>query len=272
MSVTDQDTGQSQVQDVQSIPQAEPQEEPMPSSEVMSSTENAPQVESELPEDVSERTKQQFDKLKESNRVLREQLEAKERLSQYGQSVYDFPRQQQPAQQEVNDLDFVDQEGNVDIQGLNKALKEAGERARRAEELAQLSREEQLKRQQAEEIRTAHAKHAWLDPQSPEFDPKGFELARDRMARLMMEGKSFTLVNVADEISQIYKPTGANVDTARKAVDEYKKTQETKAQATSVGGSNQKRTDTELDALREQSRSSDQRERLQAIRERIRKY
>lgn len=274
----DQVAGQ-EVPEVENRSEQEKPESPMPSEEELTPARES-EVEDSLPEDANERTREQFEKLKESNRKLKEQLEAKEKASTYGESAFDalYGRNQPTvnaedfehlSQQQVNAVvdDFVDVEGNVDIASLNKALKDANERASRAEKLAQSVATQTRANDEARQVAEAHAKHSWLDPSNSQFDETGYNLVVDRLTRYYAQGVNKPLAVVADEISQFYKPQGNPTQAKANAVDEYKKAQAQKAQASSVtAGKGQPRQEVTPSAeLRERSLSGD----LNALTERI---
>jgi hypothetical protein len=236
--------------DDQVIGQQEPegkQEAPMPS-------EVQPAGEQELPVDVSERTRQEFEKLKESNRKLKEELEARkpEQPVEYGPN-YTFLNERQV--DAITD-DFVDAEGNVDIVGLNKALKLANQRAERAESL--VSKIEKRERQKM--VVEAHSKHPYLDPNGSAYDPKFYGLVRDRLVREFAEGKDRPLVEVADEIATFYKPVVSEdklEQVKQDAVEQYKQTQQTKAQVSAVGSTQKRAEEPSYEDLRKRTREGD---------------
>lgn len=251
MSDLDQVTGQddSQVED-QLLPD---NNAPLSSAEVVES-EQEPQVEESLPEDATERTRKEFEKLKESNRKLKEE---NERLLGGQDDLTDYiPSHLTSRQREEIQTDFVDQDGYVDVNTLNRALKEANDRARRAEEMALMQEKERQDRM----IQQAHEKHPYLNPKSENHDKEFYTLVRDRMVRYFSEGKERPLVEVADEIARFYKPsvTPEKVEAEKQqAVDDYKKSQTTRATVNTTP-SQQREPVTNLDDLRAKTRAGDQ--------------
>lgn len=267
MSDDDQITGQQpQVVD-------EPtgqQDDVVPASEETLSPE--PEVvEDGLPETVSDRTRQEFEKLKESNRKLKEELEATRKTQEYGESVFNSftPKEselevQQPA--EITE-DYIDSDGNVDVARLNKALKDANKRARQALELANIAAQTTKQADEARQVQDAHAKHDWLNPQSSNFDPIAYDAVVARMARYMQQGRKPNLVEVADEVRSAYQPRGVSDEAKKQAVDEYKQSQTVKAQVQVSDGRGQPRQETtRMEDLRERSLDGD----ISALDERIR--
>lgn len=259
MSDQDQVTGHDDPQVVdQSLPN---NEVPLPSTEEVES-EIDPEVEGSLPDGVSERTSKEFEKLKEANRKLKEALDAKG--SQNDLSDY-LPSHLTKREIEEVQTDFVDQNGYVDVNALNRALKEANDRARRAEELA-LSN---VKERESRMVQEAHQKHPYLDPRSPQHDRKFYEAVRDRMVRYFSEGMEKPLAEVADEIAEFYKPaiTPEKVEVEKqKAVEGYKQSQTTRA-IVNTAPTQKREPANDLDDLRVKTRSGDS----TALQERIRR-
>ena len=226
---------------------------PLSSTEEVES-EIEPQVEESLPEDVADRTRKEFEKLKESNRKLKSELDAV-RGSQNDITDY-IPSHLTSRQAEEIQTDFIDQEGYVDVNALNRALKEANDRAKRAENMALTQEKERQNRM----VQQAHEKHPYLDPKSEAHDREFYTLVRDRMVRYFSEGVERPLVEVADEIARFYKPsvTPEKVEAEKQqAVDDYKKSQTTRATVNTTP-SQPREPATDLDDLRARTRSGDQ--------------
>lgn len=259
MSDQDQVTGQDDPQVVdQSLPN---NESPLPSEEIVESEIDS-EVEESLPESVSERTRKEFEKLKEANRKLKEELDTKGNPSDLSDYL---PSHLTRRQNEEVPTDFVDQNGYVDVNTLNRALKEANDRAKRAEELA-LSN---VKEREGRMVREAHERHPYLDPRNPQHDRKFYEAVRDRMVRYFSEGVEKPLAEVADEIADFYKPTitAEKVEAEKqKAVEGYKQSQTTRAVVNTVPTQKREPAD-DLDDLRAKTRSGDS----TALQERIRR-
>jgi hypothetical protein len=219
-----------------------------------------------LPENSNDRTKEQFSKLLQSNKELKEKLAQLEKpknseSSAFG-SVYDTFKTDPFNVTESTDS-YVDAEGNVDISKLNKDLKEAKMSALEARALAQKAREDI-------EVREAHNKHPYLNPQHSEFDPQFFELVKDRMLRQKFyEGKQISLSDVADQVSSFYKPSALKTADTQKAIEDYKKAQSAIANNAPLSSTTRGRQEgPNLEDLRARTRSGDSnaiRERLKAI-------
>jgi len=253
-------------------------EEIVPQGDVQNVLQDLPSVNQEeqgqedfsLPESSNDRTKEQFNKLLQSNKEL------KEKLSQVGSSknsepvaygsVYEtfkstpFQEDSTPSQ----DSDYVDEDGNVDIAKLNKDLKALKVSALEARRLAEQAREDV-------EVREAHNKHPYLNPQSSEFDAQFFELVKDRVLRQRYyEGKNTPLSQIADQVTTFYKPGAAQKKEQEKAVEEFKKTQQQIASTAPISSNTVKRVESKnnMDDLRQRTQQGDSnaiRERLKAI-------
>lgn len=258
-------------------PLGDNQESPMP-SEDEKSAENL--EEGQLPEEVSERTRKEFEKLKNANKELSEKLKKTESegvLNNVYENLF-TPTPKAVPQQSVTHLSeaqvdniamrFVDDEGNVNIDALNRALTDANERAKRAEQEALKARESVAKDREQREVQEAHAKFPWLNPKDPSFDRQAFELVRDRLVRSMIEGTQKPLVEIAAQVMEVYKPIDVS-QAKEQAVQEFKDTQTKKAQASSVSqGKGMPRESTDYSELRTRTMLGDESaiaERLRAI-------
>lgn len=256
----DNETQASQEEVGQTEPVAEQEvESPMPSDEIAE-----PEEEGQLPEEVSDRTRKEFEKLKGSNKELAEKLKKYESETALNNVFDDLfaPKATRPqvdtshlSEKQVENIAvrYIDDEGNVNVELLNRTLVEANERAKRAEMEAMRTRESVQKDREQRELQEAYKEHPWLDPKHPSFDRTAFELVRDRIVRNMIEGNKPPLVDVARQVAEVYKPI--DVSTAREqAVNDFKETQAKKAQATSVQqGKGQPRQSTSLSDLRERT-------------------
>lgn len=220
----------------------------------------------ELPEEVKDRTKEQFEKLKATNQSLAEKLRRYEQSADQ-ESVYDSFRGEMPQYENLNKSQvdniaqqFVDQYGNVDINALNGALVNANKVAQEAALEARRAREDARRAEEDRQVREAHAQYPWLDPRSDEFDPQGYELVKDRVLRGMYEGKKKSLTDIAAEVTKVYKAGHSPEKVREEAVSEFKESQIKKAQVSNVTrGTGQNREETPLSDLRERTKSGDER-------------
>ena len=177
--------------------------EPMPSSEVP-----AEQPAAVLPEDSSERTKQEFEKLKAHNAQLAEELSSFKQ-AKYS-SVLDELRPQPQVydnlnQQQVDEVaqGLVDDNGYIDQDLLNKKLSEADSRAKSADERAANAEARVERIERAEETKTtreAHTKYPQLDPYSPSFDRRFYDMVKNEMIGQYVQGQN-DLIGAADKVN-----------------------------------------------------------------------
>lgn len=234
---------------------------------------------------VNPRTEQRIQELLEENKRLKTQ-QAKEK---YGSSVYDSLRPQQTQgqqpqgmsedpftnlnQQQVDSITqrFVDEDGNVDIAGLNRALSDANRRADEAVSRAEQIANERIARfEESQQVKEAHSQFPELDPMSDKFDPNFYERVSDALLVNMVKGASQkTLLEVAKELKGSNTPTQepVNLDKVKQeAVNSYKQAQGKRQQGPIESGHGAPRnTSATLDELRERTRRGDP----QAIRERL---
>ena len=160
--------------------------------------------------------------------------------------------------------DYVDEEGNVLIDKLNKDLKSLKMSALEAKALAEDAKN-------TIEVEKAVNKHPYLDPASTDYDPQFTELVKDRLARLQLEGKNASLSHAADEVLKVYKPMNASLKEREEAVTEYKKTQVAKAQSGAVNSGRNIRVDMTAEDLKTKLYSINERDRNFAIQERLKR-
>jgi hypothetical protein len=167
--------------------------EAMPTSD--QPTEQEEQID-DLPEDVSERTRLQFEKLKAANKELAERLALQEQPKPQFSSVLDelYPKSQAPvapSQDQAKDYvqGLVDKEGYIDPDQLNKTLQDSDERAKRAELEAKAARERVEKFEETQTVNKVHGLYPQLDPYHKDFDPLFYDYVKKDMIGQLMEGK-----------------------------------------------------------------------------------
>lgn len=177
-----------------------------------------------------------------------------------------------PGQVNAIQNNFVDAEGNVDVEGLNKALSEANRISQQATERARQAEERITRFEESQQVRELHTAFPELDPMNKgKFDPKFFEFVRDRMVRNWAEGRNLSAVDVAKDIRTVYNPTPVqDVSKAKaEAVEQYKQTQEARRQGPIETGRGESRQTTgNLQELRARTRKGDDsalHERLKAL-------
>lgn len=237
----------------------------------------------DLPEDTSERTRKEFEKLKESNRRLKEQLEQKSTSQSY-ESVFDSLRPKAQPQKQGVDVggtqyqnlsqgqaenivnQFVDEQGNVDINGLNQALVSANQRASQAEQAARQTAEQVSRYEETRQTQEAYADYPQLDPQSQSFDTDFYDKVRDRLLRNMYEGKQTTLKQVASDIARTHKfPNQPKQEDTQRAARQS-------AGPVETGQGKGRQTTADLNELRERTRSATSVFNNDALSERLNAY
>lgn len=290
---------EEQSQGVEETPQelenaTENQPEPTPSSDQKQTEgeqeepESREEGESTQSDGVNPRTEQRIKELLEENKRLKQSQDR----DKYGSSVYDSLRPQPSASQQVStgsgdhftnlnpqQVDsitqrFVDDDGNVDIAGLNQALQDANRNAETAVSRAEQIANERIARfEESQQVKEAHAKFPELDPYSDKFDPNFYEQVSDKLLVNMVKGASQkTLLEVASELrGSVAKPQEpVNLDKVKEeAVSSYKDSQAKRQQGPIESGHGAPRnTSATLDELRERTRRGDPNaisERLRAV-------
>lgn len=161
---------------------------------------------------------------------------------------------------------FINPDGTVDIDGLNKALADANmasyqSRLDNQQLKSRIERfEENLQAQQA------HAVVPEIDPKSEKFDKDLFEAVKDRLLRNMYEGKEKKadpnyLKDVALEVKGLREKIqpSANLDKVREdAVTQYKQSLQKKQNLAPVeSGKGEARAEATLESLRDRTRKGD---------------
>lgn len=257
------------------------QSEENDSEEVVASEEQQEQ-DGVLPDGASERTKQEFEKLKESNRRLKEELDAQKAGQPQKPSVLEaYLNQQQPSdavmqQTSVPELQHVSQEtaqaeaqklydeqGYVDAQELERRLtkiNDAEQRAREAEQRANQALEKIARFEIDSEKKRLHEAFPEIDPSSEQFNPDAYELVKNKMLdQLVATGKQ-DAVKAAEEMSKYFRKA--------KLTPQQQQTLMQRSQASSIktSGNASQAHASDFDELRKKSMTSDE-----AMDERIRR-
>ncbi len=227
--------------------------------EIPAETKPAESEEPTLPDQVAERTKEEFEKLKQHNAELKQKLSTYEDKT----SVLDDLRPQQafpnltPTQVQEVENSLVDQNGFVDVNRLNLMLKEANDRAKQAEAKADQADARVQNFEETAQVRAAHAKYPSLDPHNTEgFDPKFYEAVRNELVGQMMNGKR-DIVEAADKVSQWFQPKVDVSKAKEEAVKEYKEKVTKRDQATSISGARGQEIPSEREELIEKTKQGD---------------
>ena len=239
----------------------EVQEVDVASSGNLPDQEISTQEDPNLPDNAAERTRKEFEKLLASNKELKAKLKELETKKQAdNSSTRNVFEDSSTLSDDMGD--YVDEEGNVLIDKLNKDLKTLKMSALEAKALAEDAKN-------TIEVEKAVTKHPYLDPANVDYDPQFVELVKDRLARLQLEGKNASLSLAADEVLKVYRPMNATLKEKEEAVTEYKKTQVAKAQVGAVNTGRNIRVDTTVEDLKRKLYSHNSADRSSAIQERL---
>ena len=249
----------------------EPEVEEVSQDEASSNDSDVDEAEALANSKNPERTKSYIEKLKSEIQTLKQPKEEPPR--DYGNSVYDsihapnVPVEQVPRidtpylnpQQAQNiKSQFVDEDGNVDVGGLNKALIDANQRAYDASQRVASMEQKIAQIEESQEVKETHARFPEMEPtRKDKFNPELYEAVRDRLVRNLWEGKKVPLVNVVESVQSTYFKTQAPEQVKAQAVEEYKKTQEARNQGPFETG-RPKVSPTDYGELREQTRRGGQ--------------
>lgn len=180
---------------------------------------------SKLPEDASDRTKEQFEKLTEHNKQLKEDLEvAKAKQQESIPSVIDSlkPKETVQPSQEVqvdsnqfgnlnqdqvnqvqSDLTYKGQDGYeyVNTNQLKKRLEEANRQAEQARQEAQMATYRFQKYEETAQLREAYQEFPQLNPQNKDkFDPNFYDFVKAELMTQAMRGDK-NLVKAAQDVN-----------------------------------------------------------------------
>ena len=235
------------------------QDEPMPSSEPAEAEETVdatvdPKIEAELSEGVSDRTKEQFNKLKEANKALKEQLDRKAEVEPIFESMR--PKTDSGLTQgQLDQVTDIDQNGNkfIDEQKLDTLLTQSTQRANDA--VAQVNRF--IEDQQTREAFTVIPQ---LNPKDSTFDPELHKATRAFLLDSMVtpqdyNGKTLTYLE-AGELAM--KATRAEIAKVEKEANAQQTAKE-QGSLEAIGRSDRRsRINTSEDELRQRIREGDE--------------
>lgn len=259
-----EETQNGQVEEVVTPEGEEQQPVEMPTTEEPSN---------ELPEDASERTKQQFEKLKEHNKKLKKELEAAKGGQPKPPSLLESYVLHQPtapvstpnlSQTQVAEItkQVVDAEGYLNQDELEARLRKADEaeqRARQAEQRANQALEKVARFEVDAQTRALYAKHPQLDPSSQTFDPEFYELTKNELLSQLVNGGTQDALAAADKMSKYVKK--------QEVTPQQQQTLAQRQQATArTGSGTASSSKADLDDLRKRSMTS-----TEAMDERIRR-
>lgn len=194
----------------------------------------------ELPEDAKERTKLEFEKLKEHNRQLAQEVENLKAQTPKQPSALESLVSPDAAQaiapnlnqQQVDDIvkGLVDDNGYLDQALLENTLRKANQQVAEAKAEAQQARLEAKqalsavnKFGQDQEVGIAHKAFPNVDPESPTYDPVFFKQVKNELLGAMYEGRKVSFVDACRSVASVYSAKNDSQEVKAKAVEEYKK-------------------------------------------------
>ena len=252
-------TGQDEqiLEGIQDEVQGEDQPEELSPSEEPT---EAPEV-GELPEDAKERTKREFEKLKEHNKQLAEENKQLKGQSQPVPSVLDmFAPQQVPQMQYVPQVpqyqqqyvepqlqpQLVDEQGYVNADVLKSELEQVRQVRQEAEEAKREAQDARARISQFEqnaETKTLYSAYPELDPLSEVFDQGAYNLVKNEITSQIVNKGSRDAMKAAEDMSQYF----------RKAKPANQQVLEQRRQATSTTGTMQRPPSTNMADLKQRS-------------------
>ncbi len=231
--------------------------------EAVMPTVEKPAEEANETEGMSDRTREQFEKLKQSNKELAAKLAEKEQA--ITKSVLDelHPINEEPVSQ-AEDYQ-IDEDGTVDVAQLNRVLKETQQAAQmaRQEALQAKARADRLAKERSEE--SVHSKFPQLIPGSKDFDPDFFKRVKNELIGQMMEGRE-NYMEAAETVAKLFQKNNVEEKVEQK-VEEFKKTTEAKQNINAGTGSANNRTYSDDNELSKRTQMGD----LEAFRERLKR-
>jgi hypothetical protein len=228
-------------------------------------TEQKPAEEVNETEGMSDRTKEQFEKLKQHNAELAAELAASKQTIQQ-KSVLDELHPIEEIQVSQAPEYQIDEDGTVDVERLNQVLRETQQAVYQAKQEALLAKQkaERVERQRLEEI--VHSKYPQLKEGSKEFDPEFLRLVRNETIGTLYSTGKEDYAGAADRIAKFYGKQNLDEKVEEK-VEEFKKTSEAKQNINAGTGTANNRTYSDDQELAKRTQQGD----LEAFRERLKR-
>lgn len=181
----------------------------------------------ELPQDASERTRQEFEKLKARNKELAEKLAQREReeanslLDSLTKPTQQIVENSNLPQSQVENIvqNLTDENGYIDEVLLKKTLQESSQTANQAVQAARLAQESARKAEerinkyeQDENTKKAYTEFPQADPDNENFDPKFIELVKNEMIGQAMNRIKPNFYEACRKWSAFTQPAPKNVE------------------------------------------------------------
>lgn len=249
----------------EAVPTSEEKEETPPQTEEEQT--DSDKVE-DLPDGVSERTKEQFDKLK------KQLADARAAAKPQASSVYDDIRTtMEPEQkdqrgstltdQQINqfaqDKGFVDEEGTVDVESLNQALRDARESGMRAEQRVASELDRMRAQEEKRQMTEAVQQYPQLDKQSEDYNEAFYnQVVNNLMVENYARQGNMSVVEAAEQVAGLMGTDDKKLSKEKKAaIKEFKEKQEDRNQGPIETGKGENRKETQIDELRKLTREGD---------------
>ena len=176
-----------------------------------------------LPENVKERTRKEFEKLKNSNKELKQKLDklqqtqhpnvldaykaksiddqAKRAISKNQQNITDQYSNKEIQQLNESFPGIVDKDGYVDPKALNSALAQV----RNAEQIARRAEQRVAEYEITNQTKELHSQYPEVDPNSDQFNMDAYELVKKELLdQLMTTGKQ-DAIKAANKVSKYFR-------------------------------------------------------------------
>lgn len=190
--------------DEQAQDQAETTAPVMPTEE-----QTTEETDSQSTDGEKDRTAEQFEKLKEHNKQLKQKLEQLE-SAKPTQSVLESLRPSDnypgvtPAQAaEIQDQVF-DEQGYVDPNLLNQKLAEANRIANQAIQTAEQAQKQLRNFEETQVTKELYKQFPQLDPNGDTFDPKFYKRVRNELVGQLTDGKNQDVFEAAKSVSDTF--------------------------------------------------------------------
>lgn len=225
----------------------------------------------ELPADAKEKTKERFDKLRNRLNETEEKLERKSVFDEFKLENPNLP--QVPQGVDLNQ--FVQEDGTVDITGMNNAVNQAIQTGQMGYQQAQRAQEYMQKMDQRIQEAEAYQAHENLNPNADTFDEEFRDLVADRLVRNYIQtqktgAEPMTLREAADQVSKVYRTTTPKKE-VKEAVEKYKQSREARDQGPISQGRGAPEEEADIEKLRDISRRGSREDQQAAMIARLKK-
>lgn len=186
-----------------------------------------PTEELELPSEVKDRTKEQFEKLKQHNLELQKKVEAYEKpnksvlesmipnINSQDVNLGYVPKQAVTPKAD----DLIDQEGYVNASVLTSRLKKAEDAERKAQEALNRVANYEINQQ----VKDLHREYPELDPNSSSFNPDAYTLVQNELLNQLVSTGNQDGLGAAKKMSRYFRPQESKQqDIKQQAVESQK--------------------------------------------------